>query len=89
MVFAFCIKICYAICRAITPIYRYAFDFNKGNKMTHYIEYFSPVTRLGGIVTMIVDGKQTERFSRAEAEKIAEESNRKFKPLQYTVKEFR
>lgn len=48
-----------------------------------YVEYFSPVTRGGGIVETTKKG-----VSREQAESIAKESNNQFKPLQYTVKEF-
>ena len=55
--------------------------------MSYCIEYFSPVTRGGGFVEIKREGKMVNTFSREEAEAIAAESNRKFKPLQYTVKE--
>lgn len=50
--------------------------------MKYFVEFFSPVTRGGGIVQTTVDG-----VSREEAEKVAAEGNQKFKPLQYAVRE--
>jgi hypothetical protein len=49
-----------------------------------YVEYYSPVTKGGGIVEPTKLG-----VSREVAEAVAEEGNRKFKPLQYAVKEMK
>lgn len=55
--------------------------------MNFYIEYFSPVNRVSGIVSIKRGDKMQQLFSREEAESIAAESNRRYKPLQYAVKE--
>jgi hypothetical protein len=46
------------------------------------VEWYSPVTKVSGIVETTKNG-----VSREFAEGVAEEGNRRFKPLIYTVKE--